>query len=259
MDLSYAEKQDKLSARIRAHKLFANFDIADWIADFLRRKPRHDIFDLGCGNGNHIPLYLEDVPSDGRVAGLDRERALIEEVHAKFGSDNRVDLRVGSMDERLPFPDESFDLCFSNFAIYNAKDARKTLTELRRIMQSGAEVVLIGPTANNAKELYEYNERLTGMAIDPITLIRTDRIRREILPIVDEIFGNSRQEIINSFLMFPDQDEFIRYFQATMLYEEGAEKMHVTPEQMHAACPGTKNVILSKEMVAGIAVKRGTS
>ena len=30
-DVSFKERQDRLATRIRAHKKFANFDIADWI------------------------------------------------------------------------------------------------------------------------------------------------------------------------------------------------------------------------------------
>src|SRR5436309_10686599 len=120
MDLSYKEKLDKLQVRIRAHKEFANFDIADWIDSFLDHKPRKAIFDLGCGNGNHLGIYLKHVGDGGMVAGLDREARLIAEARATYAHARNLDLRVGSMDEPLPYPDETFDVCFSNFAIYNA-------------------------------------------------------------------------------------------------------------------------------------------
>ncbi len=255
MDLSYKEKLDKLQIRIRAHKEFANFDIGDWIDEFIARKPRKAIFDLGCGNGNHLGIYLDHVPPDGLVAGLDREIKLIEEARATCRGAHNVDLRVGSMDERLPWKDGAFDLCFSNFAIYNARNAKQTLGELRRIMKSGAELVLIGPTMNNARELYDFNARLTGTAIDPITLIRTDRLRREILPVVKEVFGQVREEVVKSHLTFPTPDEFLLYFQSTMLYEEGAEKLGVSREQMTAALPEDSDLVVSKEMLAPITSK----
>lgn len=255
MDLSYQEKQDRLNTRIRAHKLFANFDIADWIERFLAAKPRHKILDLGCGNGNHFGLYLGALPQEGQAIGVDREKSLVDEATRNYSGDKRARFMVGSMDDPLPFDGGTFDLCFSNFAIYNASDPKRTLQELKRVMTSGAELVLIGPTANNAIEIYEYNERLTGTKIDPITLVRTDRLRQEIVPIVKQVFGASREEVVNSFLTFPDQDEFIRYFRATMLYEEGAEKTGKTMDEMRAACAGSKNIVLSKEMLAVIAKK----
>src|SRR5207237_5854566 len=70
MDLSYAEKLDKLQIRIRAHKEFANFDVSTWIDEFCARAPRRRILDIGCGSGNHLELYARHVGPSGRVVGL---------------------------------------------------------------------------------------------------------------------------------------------------------------------------------------------
>ena len=255
IDLSYQEKQDRLESRIRAHKKFANFDIDEWIEAYVSKQPRRDIFDLACGSGNHIRIYLKKVGPGGTVTGLDREKSLIDEARRTYADAPNLRLELGSMDDRLPFPDGSFDLCFCNFAIYNAADPEATLRELRRVMKHGTDLVLIGPTAANAGEIYEYNERLTGAAIDPITLIRTDRLRQEILPMTRRIFQRVTEETVNSFLTFPNQDEFLRYFTSTMVYEEGAEKQGKTISEMRAACAQEENIILSKEMLAVVCTK----
>jgi ubiquinone/menaquinone biosynthesis C-methylase UbiE len=255
MDISYKEKLNRLQVRIRAHKLFANFDINDWIAEFVARTRRTSILDLGCGNGNHLGIYLQRAGENGKVAGLDRESTLIDEAQKAYAGATNLDLRVGSMDDPLPWPDGTFDLCFSNFAIYNAADPSATLAELHRVMQPGAELVLIGPTRHNAREIYEYNERLTGVAIDDITLARTDRLQHEILPIVRTTFGEVREELINSFLTFPTGEEFLQYFTSTMVYEETAEKRGVTHDAMLRALLSQKDVVLSKEMLAIIATR----
>jgi ubiquinone/menaquinone biosynthesis C-methylase UbiE len=255
MDLSYLEKQDRLNVRIQAHKRFANFDVDEWIEGFLGRRTRRRILDLACGNGNHLGLYLKHVGAEGSVAGIDREPSLVAEARAKHPGAGNLDVRTGSMDEPLPYADASFDLCFSNFAIYNAADPAFTVRELKRVLAPGGELVLVGPTRNNALELYEFNERLTGQAIDPVTLIRTDRLRQEILPVVREVFGDAREEVLNSRLTFPDQAEFIRYFTSTMLYEEGAEKLGCTLEEMRAACAAERDLVVSKEMLVVMATK----
>ena len=252
-DLSYREQQDKLDVRIRAHKLFANIDIDDFIDEYLARAPRHSILDIGCGNGHHLGMYLRHVGPQGFVMGIDREAGLVETARAAYARSPNVKVVLGSMDDPLPADDGSFDLVFSNFAIYNARDPRATLIEAKRVLEPGGEVVLIGPTRRNAYEIYEFNARLTGTAIDPITLIRTDRLRQDILPIARDVFGSVREEIINSRLTFPTGDEFLRYFKATMLYEEGAEKLGVTDDAMRQALPADRDVILSKEMLVLIA------
>jgi ubiquinone/menaquinone biosynthesis C-methylase UbiE len=157
------------------------------------------------------------------------------------------------MDVPFPFADHSFDTSFSNFAIYNAANPAFALGELKRTLRPGGEIVLIGPTINNARELYDFNLRLTGKAIDEVTLIRTDRLRREIVPLARDMFSDVREEVINSQLSFPNAEEFLRYYMATMLYEEGAEKEGRTLAEMHAALSADTNLVLSKEMVAVIA------
>ena len=255
MDLSYAEKLDKLQIRIRAHKEFANFDVATWIDDFCARSSRRRVLDVGCGSGNHLGIYAKHVGTAGCVVGIDRERGLVDAARAAYKDVPQVELVVGSMDDPLPFPDASFDLCCSNFAIYNAAVPRATLGEIRRVLEPGGQVVLIGPTRNNALEIYEYNERLTGVAIDPITLVRTDRLRQEILPFARELFADVTEELLNSFLTFPNADEFLLYFQSTMVYEETAEKRGVTREQMRAAMPSGGQPVVSKEMLAVVAAR----
>ena len=255
-DLSYREQSSKLEVRIRAHKLFANIDIDDFIEEFLSRAPRRAILDVGCGNGHHLGMYRRHVGPKGLVMGIDREAGLVAKAQAAHADTPNVKVLVGSMDDPLPADDATFGLAFSNFAIYNARDPRSTLLEIRRVLEPGGEVVLIGPTARNAYEIYDYNARLTGTAIDPITLVRTDRLRQEILPLAREVFGPIREEIVNSFLTFPTADEFIAYFKATMLYEEGAEKLGVSDEDMRRALPADRDIILSKEMLVLIG-KRG--
>jgi ubiquinone/menaquinone biosynthesis C-methylase UbiE len=252
-DLSYREQRDKLDIRIRAHKLFANIDIDDFIEEFLSRAPRRAILDIGCGNGHHLGMYLRHVGPNGAVMGIDREPGLVEVARTAYAGSPNVKVVLGSMDDPLPAPNGAFDLVFSNFAIYNARDPKQTLLEAKRVLEPGGEAVMIGPTRQNAYEIYEYNARLTGTAIDPITVIRTDRLRQEILPIAREVFGSIREEIVNSFLTFPTADEFLAYYKATMLYEEGAEKLGVTDEEMRAALPRQRDIVLSKEMLVLIA------
>jgi ubiquinone/menaquinone biosynthesis C-methylase UbiE len=255
MDISYHERQDRLANRIRAHKLFANFDIGDWIDDFLARRARRHILDVGCGDGNHFELYLRHAGLAGTVTGLDREESLLARARERHPDAQNLSLEAGSMDEKLPFAEGVFDLCLANFSIYNARDADFTLRELRRVLAPGGELVLTGPTPNNVMELYEFNERVTGRRADDKTRRRTERIVKEFLPLALEVFGRVGAEVIGSVLTFPGRDEFIRYFCSTLLYEEIAEREGLTPEDLKAYCPAAGQIPVSKEMVAVVAAK----
>ena len=202
MHHEYAESLDKLQVRIRAHKEFANFDVSTWLEDFCAQSSRRRILDLGCGSGNHLGLYARHVGLSGRVAGIDREPELVAAAREAYRAVPQIEVLVGSMDQPLPFPDGSFDLCFSNFAIYYAKDPSATLSEIQRVLEPRGQVVLIGPTRNNSQEIYEYNERLTGVAIEPVTVVLTDRLQTEILPLVRDLFVDVAEETLRSYLTF---------------------------------------------------------
>jgi ubiquinone/menaquinone biosynthesis C-methylase UbiE len=255
MDISYQETQGRLANRIRAHKLFGNFEIGDWIDAFLaRRRPRH-VLDLGCGDGNHLGLFLRHVGEDGTVTGIDRDGGLIERASGRHPDAGNLALHVGSMDDKLPFADGSFDLCMANFSIYNARDADFTLRELHRVLAAGGELVMVGPAPGNVMELYEFNEKVTGRRVDEKTLRRTERIVKEFLPRSLQIFGRIRAEVLNSVLTFPDREEFLRYFCSTLLYEEIAEREGYSLDELRAYCPASGEMPVSKEMVAVLATR----
>ena len=87
------------------------------------------------------------------------------------------------------------------------------------------------------------------------TLLLTGRLRQEIRPVVRELFVDVSDTLLNSFLTFPNADEFIDYFQSTMVYEETAKKRGVTRDQMLAALAPGGQPVVSKEMLAVVATR----
>ncbi|MBB5916657.1 SAM-dependent methyltransferase [Nocardia transvalensis] len=248
MELSFQEKDDRLADRIRANKLFADFDLSAWLGGYVSARRWRALLDLGCGNGNHLGLYLAAAADsdDRRVVGLDRDSALLAAAAQRYAGARGLELVAGSMDDPLPFPGESFDLVNSVFAVYNAADADRTLRELHRVLTPGGHLLLIGPTADNARELYVYNERLTGQRIDDRTAVRAGRLVTEFLPLVRELFAECSDELLGSYVTFPNQEEFLRYYRSTLLYEETAEGK-VSDAEMTAACAAIPHLRLTKQ------------
>ncbi|WP_433598157.1 class I SAM-dependent methyltransferase [Nocardia sp. CA-135953] len=255
IDLSFREKDRRLADRIRANKLFGDFDLETWVTEHVGSLRWNSVLDIGCGDGNHLGIYLENGPSTRHVVGLDRDAALLEQARKRYGDADGLELLQHSMDDPLPFADTTFGLVMSVFAIYNARNPATTLQEIHRVMQPGARLTLIGPTVDNGKELYEFNERLTSQRIDERTLARSQRLVDEFLPIVHKIFDSCEHNVIEAKLTFPDRHEFLRYYTSTMLYEETAEGRGYSPSAMADACSSTHNLRLSKETVVITAQK----
>ena len=73
-----------------------------------------------------------------------------------------------------------------------------------------------------------------------------------ILPLAREVSGPVHEDVLNSRLTFPSAEEFLRYFTATMLYEQIAEKMNLGEAAMRDALAGSP-LVVSKEMLALVA------
>ena len=94
------------------------------------------VLDVGCGIGTYVRRfrqYSDDVHGieveEGRVAEASEELPNI--VHA-FGED-------------LPYPDDHFDLVFSNEVIEHVDDDRLTAAEMVRVTRPGGTIVAFAP------------------------------------------------------------------------------------------------------------------
>lgn len=92
-----------------------------------------DLLDIGTGSG-HIAHYLSQFCQSLTSVNLRDERIL------KDGYKFEV-----VKDERLPFPDNSFDIVLSNHVIEHTNDQTLHLREIHRVLRSGGTLYLATP------------------------------------------------------------------------------------------------------------------
>jgi len=86
---------------------------------FQSQKEHIKILDIGCGNGIHTMLLAQEFPNASIIA-IDNHMSFIENLNKtanKYGLSDRVTGKCISMFE-MPFEDNSFDLIWSEGAIY---------------------------------------------------------------------------------------------------------------------------------------------
>jgi len=107
------------------------------IAASLNLKPTHKVLDLGAGTGN-LQLFL---PKNTEVISLDNSSEALERLQTKF-----PDARVvkHSIQEKLPFPDNTFDRVVSNNVLYtlHAKEWDFILSEIKRVSKPESIIVI---------------------------------------------------------------------------------------------------------------------
>jgi len=124
---------------------------------------RKNISALDIGSGLGFPL-LEVAMRLGntcKVYGIDPWEAAIERIKTKvrvYGITN-VEIITG-VAEKIPLPDNSVDLIFSNNGLNNVNDIKSVLSECRRISKIGAQLVFTYNTDKTMQEFYSLFEEL---------------------------------------------------------------------------------------------------
>jgi ubiquinone/menaquinone biosynthesis C-methylase UbiE len=100
------------------------------------------LLDLGCGNGTDALALAAMVGSTGRVVGVDRSSALIDEARERTpDGDVAVEFRVGDA-HALELETGRFDGCRSDRTFQHLDDPAAALAELARITRRGGRVVV---------------------------------------------------------------------------------------------------------------------
>ena len=98
------------------------------------------ILDVGCGTGYLLGQLAARAPQAGALAGIDPAPAMIE-VATSAATDGRVRFVVGTA-ERLPWPDQKFDLVVSTTSFDHWADQRAGLAQCARVLAPGGCLVL---------------------------------------------------------------------------------------------------------------------
>jgi arsenite methyltransferase len=115
-----------------------------------RLEPGERVLDLGSGAGTDSLIAAQMVGEDGSVTGVDMTPEMLAKARqaaSEMGVRN-VEF-VEAEAERLPFPDESFDVVISNGVIDLIPDKDAVFDELFRVLRSGGRMQIADVTIQN--------------------------------------------------------------------------------------------------------------
>jgi ubiquinone/menaquinone biosynthesis C-methylase UbiE len=132
-------------------------EFAEWLAPAAGAS----VLDVGCGPGHLARLFAR---RGCRVTGVDRGRLLLRLARRWAAQDPESDVRSIEFHrapaERLPFPDNSFDLVTATTVVYFVAKPAAVLHEMVRVTRPGGIVATLDPHASmDRRSIRDYCER----------------------------------------------------------------------------------------------------
>src|SRR5215217_2642313 len=121
--------------------------------------------EIGAGTG-YFSLNLMRAGLIGELVATDISQGMLDEL---AGSAARLGLAVETActeSERLPFPDDSFDLVFGHAVLHHLPDLDAAFREFRRVLRPGGIVAFAGEPSRHGDRLAALPKR-AGVAIAP--------------------------------------------------------------------------------------------
>jgi len=117
------------------------------LVDAAGLHPGERVLDIACGTGVVTRLAAERVGSNGAVAGLDLNPAMLAVARSIPSSGAAIEWREATA-ESLPVGDETFDVVLSSLGLQFVADKAAALREMRRILGPDGRLAIatVGPT-----------------------------------------------------------------------------------------------------------------
>lgn len=112
-------------------------DYPDVVAE-VEREPFSDLLDAGCGTGAMLDMFRKDHP-DKNYTGVDLSEKMIEVARLKHMEGIRF---VAGDCEKLPFPDNSFDVVTCSMSFHHYPNPGLFFMSLKRVLRPGGRLVL---------------------------------------------------------------------------------------------------------------------
>jgi ubiquinone/menaquinone biosynthesis C-methylase UbiE len=215
MEINYQETSKDLLTRIDIHEKYGSANIDVWTTDLLQPQPGMNILDIGCGAGKLCFLFDDYTKGVAKITGGD----FSEELLAKAREENKqrsstIDFQFLDFNKPFNFPDNTFDLCTSAFAIYYASDLDFTFGEAHRVIKPGGRLFVSGPLPENKQMFYDIIKEASGVTIPPMP--GSSRFKGEIFRTIDNIFAKTELHEFENHLTFLEVAPFIEYVRASL-------------------------------------------
>ena len=153
------QNASNISARIQLHNKYSTNTQGwfPWIFDQCHMAEHSTVLEIGCGDGSLWLENKEKIPEQLHVVLSDISEGMLRDtrraIHANVKT-SRFDFQVFDC-ERIPYPDNSFDLVIANHILFYCKNLTSVFEEISRVLKTGGTFVCSTYGAAHMKEINE--------------------------------------------------------------------------------------------------------
>ena len=112
------------------------------LLNMMNPSPNQKLIDVACGTGDIAKLFLNNVNKHSKITCVDPNKGMIRKGKEKLKRYDNLNWIV-SPAEKLPLPDNSYDLYTISFGLRNTRNLNKTLSEAYRVLKPGGRYLCL--------------------------------------------------------------------------------------------------------------------
>lgn len=162
-----------IDARIDLHRKYSMNQTGwfRWIYDQLPLKEGMKVLEVGCGNGQLWSENLSRFPKKLSVTLSDISPGMLRSARNHLNSREECFTFLSCDIHEIPFDDMSFDIVVANHVLFYAKDRSRALSELKRVLKPGGQLLCSTYGKHHMKEIEQIAREFDdGIALSGVKL-----------------------------------------------------------------------------------------
>ena len=112
------------------------------LLNMMNPSPNQKLIDVACGTGDIAKLFLNQIKKASHITCVDPNRGMIKKGKEKLSKFKNLNWIIAPA-EKLPIPDNSFDLYTISFGLRNTKNLNDALSEAYRVLKPGGRYLCL--------------------------------------------------------------------------------------------------------------------
>ncbi|MDP7115614.1 MAG: class I SAM-dependent methyltransferase [Candidatus Woesearchaeota archaeon] len=240
---------EELDCRIQTNQSFGDANLTSWLIPKLNLKKEDNLFDLGCGTGNHLLSFAKEIQTEFACTGADLSGKSLKEAEE---NSKKQQLKIKFLEQNMDNLDpeltsQKFDIITSIYAAYYTNDINALLKNLNNMLNQNGRIAIMGPYSNNNKGWFDFIYQFMDLS-ERVKKSTTTFMTDEILPFAINNFSTVNCYRFVNNIIIPTIEDLRNYWKSNIYYDEKLD-----PEfEKFAALHFSKNSNFTFQKVASL-------